>query len=114
VKRQGGTITDGSALKAVATPKPRAEKGDHEQRMQDGAEKYQRDYRELFDVYKNLDAILSRRPLKSVIGPTEHHEYGQLVRDVALRAWREVEAIQGQTNAGRQMMLSVIDGGKKS
>jgi hypothetical protein len=82
--------------------------------MQDGAEKYQRDYRELFDVYKNLDAILSRRPLKSVIGPTEHHEYGQLVRDVALRAWREVEAIQGQTNAGRQMMLSVIDGGKKS
>jgi hypothetical protein len=62
-------------------------------------------------AYREVDAVLTAMPLKSVIGPTEHHEYGNLVRDLALRAWREVEQVNGTTNAGRQMALSVITGG---
>ncbi len=112
-KRQGGTITDPSALRAMAQAKAEPPKSeDHSSRMAKEAERYRQDYRELFDVYKRVDGLLTRRPLKSVLGPTEHHEYGTLVRDIAMRAWREVESVQGPSNAGRQMSLAVITGGK--
>lgn len=110
--KSGAALADSPALRAVAEPKRPAQKSEHERRVEDEAEKYRADYRALFDLYGKLDGILTRRPLKSVLGPTEHHEYTALIRDVALRAWREVESIQGPTNAGKQMALSVIAGGK--
>lgn len=114
LKRQGDAIKDPSALKAVAAPKPKAapKTETHEARVAKEAERYQTDYRELFDLYKQSAALLTRRPLKSVIGPTEHHEYAGLIRDVALLFWREIESVQGPTNAGKQMSLTVLAGGR--
>lgn len=113
LKRQGGTIKDPSALKAIAAPPERPKLDDHTVRIAKESGRYQADYRELFDAYRSIDGLLTRRPLKSVLGSTEHHQYGDLIRDFALRLWREIETVQGPTNAGRQMTLSVISGGKK-
>ncbi len=118
LKRQGGEIRDVSALDAVAR-KPVKEPGlpaepTRDERIAAAAAAYTRDYRKLFEIYKELDGVLSRRPLKSVIGPTEHHEYTGLIRDVSLRAWREIESVNGPTDTGKQMSLTVVHGGKKS
>lgn len=111
--RQGGTITDPTPLKAwaeaKAQPKPPA---DHDKRVADQAAAFTRDMAELVEVYKRLHAVVSRRPLASVIGPTEHHEYTRYLRDVALLAWGQVESVTGDTKVGKQMALQVIDGGK--
>lgn len=116
-KRQGGEIKAPTALVALAEqpPKraPKDDRTDHEKRIEEQAEKYRKTFAALVDMYRVLDQSLSRLPLASVIGPTEHHEYRGLIRDIALRAWREIEAVDGFTNAGRQMSLAVIDGGKK-
>lgn len=115
-KRQGGEIKNPEPLKAAAVPKaPKSQPAEptHEDRVRLQAEAHQRDYKELHALYAKVDGILTRRPLKSVIGPTEHHEYRSLIRDLALRAWREIESIDGATNAGRQMAFTVIDGGSK-
>ncbi len=114
LKRQDGEIKDPAALKVISNPapkKPRAEQT-HVDEVAAKAEAFERDYRELFDLYRRVDAVLTHRPLKSVIGPTEHHQYLDLIRDTALRAWREIESVQGPTNTGRQMSLSVVQGGK--
>lgn len=113
VKRQGGAITDPAGLRAVAAPPPPATPSGHEDRVAREAKKYGRRYAELLKLYSELDGILTSMPLKSLLGPTEHHEYGGLIRSVALRAWREIETVEGKTNAGRQMALSVIDGGRR-
>lgn len=112
VKRQGGAVTDGAKLIQFVQPKPKA-KPAHEAHVDDAAERYRKDYRALLDAYTSVDKVLTRRPLKAVIGPTEHQEYAQLCRDIALRAWREIESTQGPTNAGRQMALVALDGGAK-
>jgi ParB-like chromosome segregation protein Spo0J len=114
-KRQGGEIKDASVLQAVAN-KPARVRPDvptaHEDRMAREAAAFDRDFRALFEVYKTLDGILTRRPLKTVLGPTEHHQYATLVRDTSLRAWREIESVQGPSDTGRQMTLAVLPGGK--
>jgi hypothetical protein len=117
VKRQGGEIKDPSALQAAAKKPEKEGKAvqqpeSHEDRMAAAAKAFERDYRELFDVYRKLDGILSRRPLKTVIGPTEHHQYATLIRDASLRAWREIESVNGPTEHGKQMSLTVVQGGK--
>lgn len=114
VKRQGGTIKETTALRAVADPprpQPRV-KPAHEQRVADEADRYMKDYRELFELYKRLDSILTRRPLKTVLGPTEHHEYAGMIRDVSMRALREIESVQGPNKTGRQVLLAVVPGGR--
>lgn len=115
-KRQGGTITDAAPLVVAATPKakpaPVVIAEDHQARMLREANAYAADYKALHELYSKLDGVLTRRPLKGVLGPTEHHEYAALIRDTALRAWREIESVQGPTTAGKQMSLSVITGGK--
>jgi ParB-like chromosome segregation protein Spo0J len=114
-KRQGGEIKSATALVAIATEplKPARVEPSHEQRMAMKAEAFRMTYARLVKAYREIDAVLTSMPLTSIIGPTEHHEYGTLIRDVALRAWREVEQVQGGTNAGRQMALTVIKGGGK-
>lgn len=115
-KRQGGEIKDPAALVVAATPKAKPQSApsadDHQARMLREANAYAADYKALHELYSKLDGVLTRRPLKGVLGPTEHHEYAALIRDTALRAWREIESVQGPTTAGRQMSLSVITGGK--
>ena len=114
VKRQGGEVTSPDALKAFAETKaaPRSPRATHEDRVADGAAKFLKAQSKLLDVYRELDRALSMVPLKGVVGLTEHHEYGTLVRDIALRAWREIESVSGPTDAGKQMTLSVVKGGK--
>jgi hypothetical protein len=114
LKRQGGVIVEDKAFKVVVTDPPKAPPtaSDHERRVAEEAQKFARDYRELFELYRRVDGILTRRPLKTVLGYTDHHEYAGLVRDIAVRAWREVESVQGPTNTGKQMALVVIDGGR--
>lgn len=115
VKRQGGAIESPAALSALAQPKapkvePPAET--HEQRLMREARRYQETFKRLWLAYKEVDAVLTSMPLHTVLGPTEHHEYRRVIHDLAIRAWREVEKIEGQTNAGKQMALTVIPGGK--
>lgn len=114
LKKQGGAITDPAPLmpQAVKPPKAAPIRSDHESRIEDEAMAFDADYRKLFDAYKTLDGILTRRPLKSLLGPTEHHRYSDLLRDIAVRAWREVESVIGPTTTGKQMTLTVISGGK--
>lgn len=112
-KKQGGEVKDPAPLMKLVQPKPPKEKSPHEEHVDHEAARYLRDQRELLEAYKAVDRVLTRRPLKSVAGATEHQEYAQLCRDVALRAWREIESVQGPTNAGRQMQLVALDGGRK-
>ena len=116
VKRQGGEITEPAPLKSwtaeKTTPQKPAPAHEHERRVEEAAERMQRAQAALLELYRSLDRVLGALPLKSVTGPTEHHEYAGLIRDVALRAWREIESVQGPTNGGRQMALSVVNGGK--
>ncbi len=117
LKRQGGELRDASALEAIAKRDVKPEnvqkpEPTHAERVAANAAAYERDYRDLFEVYKRLDGILSRRPLKSVIGPTEHHQYTSLIRDTAMRAWREIESVNGPSETGKQMSLTVVPGGK--
>lgn len=116
---KSGKIADPAPLKAWTAQKtePKVEKQppntSHEERVASEAKAFEADVAALFELHKQLDRILTRRPLKSVIGPTEHHEYASQIRDVALRAWKEIEEVQGETNAGKQMRLAVISGGRK-
>jgi ParB-like chromosome segregation protein Spo0J len=114
-KRQGGKIESPTALVALATEKPKSkpklEAVTHEQRVAQKAAEYQALFARLVKAYREVDAVLTAMPLKTVLGHSEHHEYGNLIRDVALRAWREVEQVHGTTNAGRQMALTLIQGG---
>lgn len=110
-KRQGGTITNPAPLADVAERKA-TDKSAHQAHVADAAKSYRDDVRRLLEAYRAVDAALTKRPLASVIGPTEHHEYGDLCRDIAIRAWREVETVEGVTNAGKQMALAVIKGGR--
>lgn len=116
-KRQGGAIKSPAALSSLVrpreTPRETVEPGEtHEQRVAKAAAKYADLYARMVRAYREVDDVLTRMPLGSVLGPSEHHEYAALVRDLALRAWREIEAVQGPTNTGRQMALTVIQGGK--
>lgn len=117
VKRQGGSIKNPVPLKtAAAASVPKLEKSterDHARRVAAEAEAYRKDYLALRDLYLKVDAVLTRRPLKTVLGPTEHHEYRDLIRDITLRTWREIEAVDGPTQAGRQMTLTLLEGGKR-
>ena len=128
-KRQGGEIKDAAPLTAwaeekAARKKPEAKQADpdeshpndpddHEKRVQQQAEAFRADMARLLTIYRDLSNMLARRPLKSVIGPTEHHEYAGLIRDISLCAWAEIESIQGQGQGGKQMRLAALDGGKK-
>jgi hypothetical protein len=117
-KRQGGEIKDAAPLKAWAenktakkAPGPPTEPT-HEERIAAQVKAFNERVGRLFELYKELDRLLTQMPLKSVISPSEHHEWGSLIRDVSLRAWREIESVQGPSDAGKQMSLSVIAGGK--
>ena len=117
IKRQGGTIVDPAALKAAATPPVRPTPAappaqTHEQRVEAAAMAFEHDFRRLFEAYTIVNGILTSRPLKSVTGPTEHHQYRQMIRDISLRAWREIETVEGGTTLGKQMTLTVVPGGK--
>ena len=115
VKRQGGAIKTATALTALAERKPTPpsdEKTDHARRVESNVKEHQKDFAELLGAYRVVDRVLTRRPLKTILGPDQHHEWASLCRDVAMRAWREIESVEGSTNAGKQMALTVITGGK--
>ncbi len=95
-------------------PAPVPEGLSHEQRIAAEAQRHKHLYRLLFEAYMALDGILSAMPLKSVIGPTEHHEYAGLIRDLSLRGWREIESVHGPTTAGKRMALTVVVGGRST
>jgi ParB-like chromosome segregation protein Spo0J len=112
VKRQGDQIDNPEPLK-VFTESAVAKKSGHETRVEDEIAKFKRDMKELFDLYVKVDSLLTRRPLKSATGMLEYHEFAGLIRDTALRAWREIESVEGETTAGKQMGLTLIAGGKQ-
>jgi len=114
-KRQGGEIKDAAPIRAWMDErtKPKEAKGEnHADHVKKQADSFQRDMAEMVEVYKRLHAVVSRRPLTSVTGPTEHHEYTRYLRDVALLAWGQVESVTGDTKVGKQMALQVIEGGR--
>jgi len=115
VKRQGGSITSGTSLTAMAQKRPAPPsdgKTGHARRVEDSIERYQADFSELLTAYRAVDRLLARRPLKTLLSPEQHHEWAGLCRDIAMRAWREIETVEGSTSAGKQMALAVIRGGK--
>ena len=120
-KRQGGTIVDPEPIKAWAqqqvekraAPKPvEDDRSAHDRRVQEEAHRFQTDLAALIDHYRDIDTLLARRPLKSVVGPTEHHSYSTIIRDIALRTSRELESVSGSESVGRQISLVAINGGK--
>ncbi len=115
-KRQGGAIRDPGPLQAwveaAASNEPSDDRTPHEVRIDEEASRFRADLAELLSLYQKLDGLLTRRPLKSVIGATEHQRFASLIRDFALRASVELESVQGSESLGRQLQLSVIDGGK--
>lgn len=99
VKEQGGSIQDPKPLAAVANAPP------PKRRPKDDADLFQESFGRLVRAYKEVDAVLTRMPLASVTNTKDHHDYRAVVRDVSMRAWREIEQVDGPTNAGRQMTL---------
>lgn len=114
-KRQGGTIADPTILKTwvdeKTAPKERRPPS-HEERVEQLAQAFNRDVLRMANIYKDLDDLLSHRPLQSVNGPSEHQRYSGLVRDVAIRCARELETVQASEGVGRQVSLIAIPGGK--
>lgn len=114
-----GEVKHPARLLAVVGPKAKkpahepASSDDHETRLRHEVEAFKSDFKELLSIYTRLNAVLGRRPLKDVRSPDDHLEWLGLCRDIARRAWAEVESVQGPTNAGRQMSLTVINGGGK-
>lgn len=122
-KRQGGEITDPvplaawaeekAAKKAPVTPLVSVETG-HEERIRREAEAFRKDIAKLTEVYRDLSTMVARRPLTSVTGYNEHHEYLGLLRDIGLCALTQVENANGtNNNGGRQMRLVSNNGEKK-
>lgn len=118
VKRQGGEIKSPTALAQVATPPTKSAppaptpESDREKRLREAAALYHESFARLVKAYREVDTVLTRLPLKNLLGPTEHHEYAGIIRDIAIRACRELEAVDGSANAGKQIALAVIQGGR--
>jgi hypothetical protein len=75
---------------SAPTPEPT-----HAERMVLSARAFRANYSALVGAYKETDRALSAMPLRSVAGPTEHDEYLALVRNLARRALREIEDVEG-------------------
>lgn len=114
-----GEVKHPARLLAVVEPKAkqpepvRAAVDDHEARLRREVEAFKADFKELLGIYSRLNAVLGRRPLKDVRSHEDHLEWMGLCRDIARRAWAEIESVQGPTDTGRQMSLTVIQGGAK-
>lgn len=111
-KRQGGEIKEAGPLAAWAdgkaerkTPSPMTDVSAHEQRVDGEAKRLRAAMATLFDAYKTVDGVLSQMPLKRVLGFQDHNEYLGLIRDIAIRTWREVESVNGDTTKTTQLAL---------
>lgn len=114
-KRQGGEIKDASTLtawaaekvekKAPASPSPMLVVSAHEERVAGEAKKLRVAMATLFELYKTADGVLTQMPLKRVLGFEDHNEYLSLIRDIAIRTWREVESVNGDTTVTTQLSL---------
>lgn len=114
LKQQGGAISNPNPLEALAQKgKGRASSpSDHDCRLQEKADAYRISYAALVKAYKEIDRALTRVPLASLLGPTEHHEYRDVLRDIVARTVREIQAVEGPESLKRQMTLTVIKGGR--
>lgn len=118
-KRQGGEIKDPEPLKAWVQKKserkpepPDTDESTHGHRIAVEAECLKRDVGSLLEVYTRLDDLLRKRPLKSVVGPSEHQRYASLIRDIAVRASDELASVEATESIGRQLKLTAIKGGR--
>jgi hypothetical protein len=64
----------------------------------------------LLELSKQLDGMLTQRPLRSVLVPTEHYDYEGMIRDILVRCYRELNPHVGDRPRAK---LSVIDGGNR-
>lgn len=111
-KRQGGEIKEPGPLTAWAgdkvekkAPSPMTDVSAHEQRVDGEARRLRAAMATLFEAYKTVDGVLSQMPLKRVLGFQDHNEYLGLIRDIAIRTWREVESVNGDTTKTTQLAL---------
>lgn len=113
-ERQGGKITNPAPLvKWMEDRSKKKPEPTHEDRVAQEAEVFSKSMRALFDAYTIVNNTLTRVPLKSVIGAKDHHDYMAMIKDISLRAWREIETVHGDSGLGKQMSLTVISGGKE-
>ena len=114
-KRQGGELKEPAALaawtegktekKAPAAVSPMLAVSAHEERVAGEDKKLKAAMATLFEAYKTVDGVLSQMPLKRVLGFQDHNEYLGLIRDIAIRTWREVESVNGDTTKTTQLAL---------
>ena len=111
-KRQGGEIKEAGPLTAWAgdkvekkAPSPMTERSAHEHRIDGEAKRLRAAMATLFEAYKTVDGVLSQMPLRRVLGFQDHNEYLGLIRDIAIRTWREVESVNGDTTKTTQLAL---------
>lgn len=112
-KRQGGEIKEASGLESwaenkaakKATAHPMTEASAHEKRVGDQAKKLKAAMGQLFEAYKIVNGALSEMPLSRVLGFEDHNAYLGLIRDIAIRTWREVESVNGDGEKTRQLTL---------
>jgi hypothetical protein len=114
VKRQGGAITTPSPLLTLVRPTARedAAAGSNED-YETSEQKYLDMLGRLVKAYREVDQVLTRMPLRTVTDPDKHHEYRDLIRDVAVRAIGEIQATEGAEGLKKQLALTVIQGGKQ-
>jgi hypothetical protein len=109
VKRQGGKLKSGEPLVAKLDPKEWDKRPEHVKRLQAEADRFHDDCDGLLKVYGDLDRILKRRPLATLLGPTDHEEYRGLIEQIGDRVYLELEG--GDENP--KGPLTVIEGGKE-
>jgi hypothetical protein len=69
-------------------------------------QKYETMVLRLLKATEDLDACLTEMPLQSVADTAKHHEYRTVLLDIAQRAWREIETVDGATDTGKRMALA--------
>ena len=95
---------------AKLDPKEWDKRADHVKRIEAEADRFHEDCDELLELYKRFDKVLKRRPLATVLGPSDHEEYRGLIEGFAERVWVETEG--GDVKATKAT-LTVIEGGKE-
>jgi hypothetical protein len=109
VKRQGGELTSGEPLVAKFDPNEWDKRPAHVKRLQAEADKFQEDCDALQKAHDDMDRVLKRRPLATLLGPTDHEDYRDLIEQIGHRVYLELHGGEMKPKA----TLTAIDGGKE-
>ena len=109
--RQGGVVVDPKPLLALV-PRRETTEGERVGMVEDKERVFDEVFSALLKVYRMLDGATSRLPLAAVVSPEKHEKLRDVLRDIANRAWREIERVEGPAEGSDSTHLTLLDGGQ--